>query len=101
MTRLYAPGDSPTYEQEPDARFERDQAKPCIHQGEPAAPRHTLAPDDGPLVKSWPDWRPARVPQVEYHPGPPYRSMPKLDAAQTVRWLQVSDERADIGRRDF
>lgn len=54
--KLYSPRDQPTYEQEPDARFERDQLQPCIHQGEPARPR----------------W----VPQVEYHPGPPYHGMP-------------------------
>lgn len=62
--KLYSPRDQPTYEQESDARFERDQLQPCIHQGEPSRPR----------------W----VPQVEYHPGPPYRSMPRSSGREDV-----------------
>jgi hypothetical protein len=68
---MYAPRDFPTYEQEPDARFERDQLTPAIHQGQPARPR----------------W----VPQVEHHPGPPYRSLPKIGGCTVVGVDWASD----------
>lgn len=58
---LYAPADSPRYDQEDDWLQEQS--------------RHPHPLSSSP---AYPNWRPARVPQVEYHPGPPYRSLPKL-----------------------
>lgn len=57
-TYSIAPRDLPLYDDEPDHRFEQRERTPCIHHGRPEPSRDP------------------RVPQVEYHPDPPYRGIP-------------------------
>ena len=83
-TYSIAPRDLPLYDDEPDHRFEQRERTPCIHRGRPEPSREP------------------RVPQVEYHPGPPYRSMPRsfetviIGDAFVMRPLPNSDDRLPL-----